>query len=661
MFFMFFSQHRTSYFTSYILFLFALVMAQSAQLSGWFSRISDTMIGLIPFRVWLSDLLHRGEFPLWYPYVNPGFTLTTLHFSSNFTNPLGILLSSLFVYDTTTYNIEELLTFIIGYTGQFLLAASYRSTGWFAGPAAISYVLSSPVLQSRHAGICLPAFMYFPWILFSFRALVHSKLFLKKLAFIFSASFFSFLLIISSYPGLYFYAVFFALIYFLTELFSCDRKNIVLNLLVSAIGLLFFIGLMSPYIYANIHFQTPAIFDGLPRNTIDANDYALHWYDISSLFLPNDIFEPNSYLFLNESNRLYFGLFPAVFFFGYIKNIIFQKISFRYIYLIRILSIYLAIIFVYYSQITPTVYSNKYDIAFIQTLIAFSIGIIFFPRLRSSITINYRLFLIFVITLIFTIDNIFIHHVREQVFPFSQIRHTYYVSGFCLCFFSLLGYDLLSQSLETNIIPQTIRFTKELLVFVLLYSLFILTIQYYNSQMIIPDQYEPSFSLTTQIHIPRFLMWLLAIFTLVLLYLSTVWHKASPRVFISIFVFNICTVLYLSFSFFDYQWLHVSANILLLFSFTIIHVVIFIFVFLHAISNILSIQYNLFIISIFVMDSIGGSFLIGINRDSFDNRLDAGRGIRAFQSSVATNVIHCRLYTSPSPRDRTRSRMPSSA
>jgi len=295
---------------------------------------------------------------------------------------------------------------------------------------------------------------------------------------------------------------------------------------------------------------------------------------------------------------------------------------------------------VYYSRVIPPEYSSKYDIAFTQTLSAFLIGIIFLPRLRSAVTINYRLFFISFITFIFTIDNIFIHHVREQVFPFSQIRHTYYVSGFCLCFFSLLGYDLLSQSLESHFIQQTIRFTKEILVFVFLYSLFLMAIQYYNSQMIIPDQYEPSFSLTTQIHIPRFLLWLLTLFTLVLLYLSTVWHKISPAVFIYIFIFNISTVFYLSLSLFDYQWFHVRTNIFLLSIITLIHVVIFVLIFLHAISEGVFVHYNSFIIVIFVMDSIGGSFLTGINRDSFDNRLDAGRGIRAFQSSVATNVIH---------------------
>ena len=40
---------------------------------------------------------------------------------------------------------------------------------------------------------------------------------------------------------------------------------------------------------------------------------------------------------------------------------------------------------------------------------------------------------------------------------------------------------------------------------------------------------------------------------------------------------------------------------------------------------------------------------------------DVGRAIPPLMSEIATKINNCLLYTSPSPRDRTRSRMPSSA
>ena len=45
-------------------------------------------------------------------------------------------------------------------------------------------------------------------------------------------------------------------------------------------------------------------------------------------------------------------------------------------------------------------------------------------------------------------------------------------------------------------------------------------------------------------------------------------------------------------------------------------------------------------------------------RDSYANNADS---LTAVSQVVATNFQTCLLYTSPSPRDRTRSRMPSSA
>ena len=50
---------------------------------------------------------------------------------------------------------------------------------------------------------------------------------------------------------------------------------------------------------------------------------------------------------------------------------------------------------------------------------------------------------------------------------------------------------------------------------------------------------------------------------------------------------------------------------------------------------------------------------------TFNTKNKAGGGVfkdsKAYEAWKSTNPLSCLLYTSPSPRDRTRSRMPSSA
>ena len=70
----------------------------------------------------------------------------------------------------------------------------------------------------------------------------------------------------------------------------------------------------------------------------------------------------------------------------------------------------------------------------------------------------------------------------------------------------------------------------------------------------------------------------------------------------------------------------------------------------------------------FMMESDPVNFIDGIGRGLWADAvvrlsdfLNADPGGMAFVNNATTGVNTCLLYTSPSPRDRTRSRMPSSA
>ena len=69
------------------------------------------------------------------------------------------------------------------------------------------------------------------------------------------------------------------------------------------------------------------------------------------------------------------------------------------------------------------------------------------------------------------------------------------------------------------------------------------------------------------------------------------------------------------------------------------------------------------VILVLFQKSEGGALGIGVSQESYMFSKTAGNFLTKSTAIVATLFIicSCLLYTSPSPRDRTRSRMPSSA
>ena len=67
------------------------------------------------------------------------------------------------------------------------------------------------------------------------------------------------------------------------------------------------------------------------------------------------------------------------------------------------------------------------------------------------------------------------------------------------------------------------------------------------------------------------------------------------------------------------------------------------------------------VLLVLMQKSEGGALGIGVSQENMMFSKTAGNFMTKATGVVATLFIICLLYTSPSPRDRTRSRMPSSA
>ena len=67
------------------------------------------------------------------------------------------------------------------------------------------------------------------------------------------------------------------------------------------------------------------------------------------------------------------------------------------------------------------------------------------------------------------------------------------------------------------------------------------------------------------------------------------------------------------------------------------------------------------VILVLFQQSEGGALGIGVSQENYMFSRSSSNFFTKATAIVATLFIICLLYTSPSPRDRTRSRMPSSA
>lgn len=146
------------------LLFFFLAASSSLSLSLLRRPTGDTLIGLLPVRVWTSDLLHAVDLPLWFPYARYDFHLTTLHLVSHYGNPIGLALAALFRYDVWTLAVENILWRVVGLAGAYLFAHRHVRSPLGAAVVGSCYVGSGIVVASLGIGTWFAGLMCTPWL-----------------------------------------------------------------------------------------------------------------------------------------------------------------------------------------------------------------------------------------------------------------------------------------------------------------------------------------------------------------------------------------------------------------------------------------------------------------------------------------------------------------
>lgn len=272
----------------------ALILTTGAlnalMLSGLRRPVHDTLLGIVHTRSWLSDLIASSDFPWWMPHVRYGFSLSTLHYSANTLNPIGLWLATVAPYDVGTFGLDLALNSLLGASGTYFLARRILSTSIASLAVAVTFVGSAVVWMASGSGVVHPGYMTLPWALLAlalisqaddFRHLVNATgLLTISLAW----------LVASGYPPTWLTLPVFALPYtVILAGTSVTRLARTAGACASA-GVLG-AAIMAPWITETIF--TP-VFGGAIRNPINPNEGAFPLSGIFGLILANPEFFPGA-------------------------------------------------------------------------------------------------------------------------------------------------------------------------------------------------------------------------------------------------------------------------------------------------------------------------------------------------------------------------------
>ncbi len=146
------------------------------------------------FLMFISDSLHAGAWPIWYPYGQAG-TPFLLNPQSQIWSPITWLLS-IPGYTLLLVQWQVFTTLLLGSFGVYFLANNLWNKRWAALLGAIAFNFTSArLLNAEHLDI-IAAFSVFPWIFWSIERLGKDKAWAVP-----ALGMFVGLLIVSGYPG----------------------------------------------------------------------------------------------------------------------------------------------------------------------------------------------------------------------------------------------------------------------------------------------------------------------------------------------------------------------------------------------------------------------------------------------------------------------------
>ncbi len=126
----------------------------------------DAATEMLPLRLWVSDVLRAGDWPLWFPYMRYGFALTPLALTSHAFNPLALVLGGVFHYDVWTLALENAIWRGVGLLGAFAFARRHVQSPVSAAATATAYALGGMMaLSLMYSRGFFAGLMLAPWIL----------------------------------------------------------------------------------------------------------------------------------------------------------------------------------------------------------------------------------------------------------------------------------------------------------------------------------------------------------------------------------------------------------------------------------------------------------------------------------------------------------------
>ena len=259
-------------------------------ISGLRRPVHDTFLGTVHLRAWQSDLLAAGDWPWWMSHVRYGFSFSTLHFTGNFLDPLGIALTSALRYDASTFGLDITIHSLLGSFGAYLLGRTFLRTQSAAAAVAISFIGSAVVGMASMAGAVHAGYMTLPWALFALTQIAQATT-TRNLIGAASLLALSFAwLLASGYPATWMSLPVFALP-FTAILASTSLLRMIRTTVACALAAFVAVSILSPWIVETIY--TP-IFGGAVRNSINPNEGALPVSGIIGLLLVNPEFFPGA-------------------------------------------------------------------------------------------------------------------------------------------------------------------------------------------------------------------------------------------------------------------------------------------------------------------------------------------------------------------------------
>ena len=275
----------------YILGIISCVcLGESLWLAGLRRPVHDTFLGTVHLRPWQSDLITVGDWPWWMPHARYGFTFSTLHFSSVFLDPIGLLLATFLRYDATTYGLDFALHSLSGALGAYLFGRRLLRTPSAAVAVAISYIGSAVVVMASMSGVVHSGYMALPWVFFALTRIAQAATVRHVFGGVGLLGLSIAWLVASGYPATWMTLPVFALP-FTVILASTSVTRLIRTIIACVAAGIVGGAILAPWIAETIY--TP-IFGGAVRNSINPNEGALPISGIVGLVLVNPEFFPGA-------------------------------------------------------------------------------------------------------------------------------------------------------------------------------------------------------------------------------------------------------------------------------------------------------------------------------------------------------------------------------